>query len=599
MDAFYLLSRGGVHFDKTRFKKDVQLFDSKPPEASKPLDGLQPGELPQELDFFKYAQKNPDDSAKQKGKGKRKERNQSLTQSSAEEKHESTSNPKKRKADDLDEDRIKAMAQQDISTTGVDVPPRITEFSDLAERYSVPAQLLKNLAEYGFEVPTAIQSQGIPILLEQRDMAAISPTGTGKTLAFLLPIFSKLEMPSSSKTAKPEVVGVGIRAIVLAPTRELASQIYNEALKLARGRKWRMVLFNGGVISQKEARDKTDIMISTPMRLVAAIQEGTIELDNVRYLIFDEADRLLEGNFRTQVEEIMRACSHPLLKKALFSATLPEGVEKLARSFLFDPIRVIVGTKDSAPLSIKQSLVYVGNEAGKLATLLQLLANAPPVPLLVFVQSRERAAELHQELVYDEVSVDSLHADLTPKQREESFQRLREGKTWVMISTEVMARGMDFGGIRAVLNYDFPQSVQSYIHRIGRTGRAGREGDAITYFTLDDAPYLKSIANVISASGWTIPEWISKLPSPSTLKRRLLKRAPIKREPIRVSSGRTVFLDEERKARAATRGVMTAGNKRRKLGKAEKTKRKTPNPQGNRKDGAPKAVQKVDINEDD
>ncbi len=155
--------------------------------------------------------------------------------------------------------------------------------------------------------------------------------------------------------------------------------------------------------------------------------------------------------------------------------------------------------------------MYVGSESGKLSSLRQLLANSPPLPLLVFVQSRERAAELHQELVFDGVSVDVLHADMTPKQREESVRRMWEGKTWVMISTEVMARGMDFGGLRGVLNYDFPQTVQSYIHRIGvypfltkcisyqcyyydlgRTGRAGREGDAITYFTNDDAPYLKS-----------------------------------------------------------------------------------------------------------
>ena len=243
----------------------------------------------------------------------------------------------------------------------------------------------------------------------------------------------------------------------------------------------------------------------------------------------------------------------------------------------------------------------MGSESGKLSSLRQLLVNSPPLPLLVFVQSRERAAELYQELVFDGISVDVLHADMNPKQREESVRRMWEGKTWVMISTEVMARGMDFGGLRGVLNYDFPQTVQSYIHRIGnlpllrqthivptsllrlgRTGRAGREGDAITYFTNDDAPYLKSyvllhinlfviplnaictclqsIANVVSASGWPIPKWITDLPKPSRLKKKLLRRAPVERKRVSTVSGRNVVRREAIKKRE-----MIKGSKRRKL----------------------------------
>jgi ATP-dependent RNA helicase DDX52/ROK1 len=177
-------------------------------------------------------------------------------------------------------------------------------------------------------------------------------------------------------------------------------------------------------------------------------------------------------------------------------------------------VHLLALDRDSAALNIKQSLTYVGTESGKLTTLRLLLRSSPPLPLLIFVQSRERATELHQELLYDGLSVDVLHSEMTRKQREESVSRMRRGETWVMVCTEVMARGMDFGGIKGVLNYDFPQSVQSYVHRIGetrlevsclirtntiltgRTGRAGREGVAITYFTDDDAPYLKSLVDL-------------------------------------------------------------------------------------------------------
>jgi len=301
-------------------------------------------------------------------------------------------------------------------------------------------------------------------------------------------------------------------------------------------------------------------VVSTPLRLVSALQEGTIELNNVRHLVLDEADRLLEEGFLEQTREIVSSCTHSDVQKAVFSATMPAGVEAIAKDILSDPVRVVVGLKDAASVQIRQTLTYVGTEAGKLTTLRQLLASAPPLPLLVFVQSRERAAELHQELIYDGISVDVLHSDMTRKQRDDSVRRLRAGETWVMVCTEVMARGMDFGGIKGVLNYDFPQSVQSYIHRIGRTGRAGRDGEAITYFTDADAPYLKSIANVLKQSGSSVPDWILALPKPSKMKRRALKKKPVERKSVGVIAGRGIGKGESVKKRE-----MKEASKRRKL----------------------------------
>jgi ATP-dependent RNA helicase DDX52/ROK1 len=166
-------------------------------------------------------------------------------------------------------------------------------------------------------------------------------------------------------------------------------------------------------------------------------------------------------------------------------------VEELARTFMRDPVRVIIGLKNSATESIKQQLVFVGQEEGKMIAIRQLLTKGIRPPVLIFVQSIDRAKELFHELVFDRINVDVIHAERTKAQRDTIIQNFRLGKIWVLISTELMARGIDFKGVNLVINYDFPQSVASYIHRIGRTGRAGHEGEAITYFTKEDAPYLK------------------------------------------------------------------------------------------------------------
>ncbi|KAG8921593.1 RNA-dependent ATPase rok1 [Tulasnella sp. 418] len=515
-------------------------------------------------------------------------------------------NKKRRTETSSDPQSSKQTSSHRIAATGSRVPAAVTSFEALSESYKVPSLLLRNIATSGYVRPTEIQSQGVPILLENRDLAAVAPTGSGKTLAYLLPIFSLLKSPISARDAQNEERGVGARALILSPTRELASQIYNECLKLAQGRKWRIVLYGkatGSTLAEKDVRDKigassaslsnimgiddrmhlnADIIISTPLRLVSALQEDKIDLDNIRHLILDEADRLLDTNFLTQTEELIAACTHPKLQKAVFSATLPTNVESVAKSLLFDPIRVVVGLKDSASLHVTQTLTYVGNETGKLHALNQLLANGPPLPLLIFVQSRERAIELHEELIYDDLTVDILHSGMTAKQRDESVTRMRNGETWIMVCTDVMARGMDFGGVKGVVNYDFPNSVQTYVHRIGRTGRAGRSGQAFTYFTDADAPFVKAIANVINQSNIqqtafsaskpdiamedaiqpptsTIPEWMLKLPKPSKMKKRQLLKKPVERKSVGVVAGRNVGKKE-----AIRKRQMIEASKRRK-----------------------------------
>uniref|UniRef100_D8PL49 RNA helicase n=1 Tax=Schizophyllum commune (strain H4-8 / FGSC 9210) TaxID=578458 RepID=D8PL49_SCHCM len=508
MEAFQLLSRGGAQFDKKRFKGDVELFQpSKAGQSEgKKKKTQSTSNLPSDLDFFKYAES-----------------------SSSKRKTDST-DPNTRKKRRVEADVAEGEGSNDeeeaprqkhrVTAKGINIPVAAQTFGEMKERYDMPSLLLSNLSKHGFKHPTGIQSHGIPILLEKRDLAAISPTGTGKTLSYLLPIIAALESPATSN----ESAGKGVRAVIVAPTRELAHQIHNECLKLAEGRKWRIILFSkatASTLSDKAVRDKVDIIISTPLRLVASLQTGDLELQNVRHLILDEADRMLDPEFLSQVEEIIASCTHPDVQKAVFSATLPAGAEKIAMDMLRNPIRIVVGLKDTPLPLISQSLTYVADDGSKLPSLLQYFAEPYNPPVLIFTSTQPRASSLAEELILNGIpNVDCLHAGMTKKERDDAVSRMRKGESWVMVSTEVMARGMDFKGVREVINYDFPTSVQSYIHRIGRTGRAEREGKAVTYFTDEDAPYLKAIANVLLQSGSTVPDWILKLPKPSKMKRK-------------------------------------------------------------------------------
>ncbi|CAI2169203.1 8864_t:CDS:10 [Funneliformis geosporum] len=362
--------------------------------------------------------------------------------------------------------------------------------------------------------------------IEQENLMAMAPTGSGKTLAYILPILYNLKGPEK----------MGYRALIISPTRELAQQIYREIKKMSIGKKFKICMLTKATASTQaqapQLREKFDILISTPLRLVHAIQEENIELKNVRHLILDEADKLLELGFLEQTDEIFAACSNMKLQKSLFSATLPSGVEALANNFMKDPIRVVVGLRNAATETIKQKLVYVGQEEGKLIAIRQLIQEGLKPPVLIFVQSIERAKELFHELIYDGINVDVIHSERTKAQRDSIVLKFRQGKIWVLIATELMARGMDFKGVNLVINYDFPQSVQSYIHRIGRTGRAGRAGEAATYYTKDDAPYLKSIVNVMRDSGCEVPEWMIQLKNPSKVSKQQLRKKPIERKTI-------------------------------------------------------------------
>ncbi|KAJ2790799.1 RNA-dependent ATPase rok1, partial [Coemansia helicoidea] len=207
-------------------------------------------------------------------------------------------------------------------------------------------------------------------------------------------------------------------------------------------------------------------------------------------------------------------------------------VEQMAKTIMKDPIRIIVGTQNAATASIDQELLFVGQEEGKLIGLRNMITEGFKPPCLIFVQSIDRAKELFHELVFEGINVEVIHSERTQTQRNRIVQKFRSGELWVLICTELMARGIDFKGVNLVINYDFPQSAQSYIHRIGRTGRAGRPGRAITYFTKDDAPHLRTIVNVMRESGCEVPEWMLGLRNPTKDTKRKIKKAPLDRNAI-------------------------------------------------------------------
>ncbi|KAF9586763.1 RNA-dependent ATPase rok1 [Lunasporangiospora selenospora] len=575
MDLFRMLG-GGARFDKRRFKDDIEVFQPKATDTG--LNADAEAALTTELDFFKNKthdskKSKPVKKAQKKAKQEKGSGSDSDGDVASEDENESGDrNEDKDSDEDSDEESEEEGEEEEptgfanteqlavfrnhmkIRVYGTDVPNPFRSFEGLAKQYQLEPYLQHNILEAGFKKPTPIQMQAIPVVLHGRDLMAMAPTGSGKTMAFVLPILHDLKGPEKA----------GYRALIISPTRELATQIFNQIKKLSIGRKFKIcMLTKATAATQGQAphlRQKYDILISTPLRLVHAIQQEKMELDRVRHLILDEADKLLEQGFLEQTDEIFAACSHPSLQKSLFSATLPSGVEALANTFMRSPIRIVIGSKNAATETIDQKLVYCGSEEGKLIAIRQLIQRGglkPPV--LIFVQSIERAKELFHELIYDGINVDVIHSERTKAQRDKIVEGFRQGKVWVLIATELMARGVDFKGVNLVVNYDFPQTVQSYIHRIGRTGRAGRKGEAVTYFTNDDQTYLKSIVNVMRESGCEVPDWMLAMKKPSKNEKSNLRKKPLQRATINTMSSYD-------KKKIAHKRDMVANSKKRKAG---------------------------------
>ncbi|CAM9435103.1 unnamed protein product [Scytosiphon promiscuus] len=464
-----------------------------------------------------------------------------------------------------------------IKAKGEDVADPMESFVDLPltgsgeDAGQTRKVLLRNIEGSAWKEPTPVQMQAVPILVAGRDLLAAAPTGSGKTAAFVLPMILNL----AQKRADAQTLGV--RGILLAPTRELAAQIHRDVVRLSRGRKLRVCLLTKAGAAKaaaatgmdsKKALSEYDIVVSTPMRLVALVRDGAVSLASVEMVVLDEADKLFDAGsagcssdkaFVGQVDEILAACSHQNVQRALFSATIGQQVKDLAESVLRDPVLLTVGTDNAGAADIDQRLVYVGREEGKLLAIRQLVQEGLRPPVLVFLQSKDRAKALFHELVYDGINTDVMHASRTQDQRDNIIQRFRTGEIWVLICTDLMARGIDFKGVNMVINYDFPQSAVSYIHRIGRTGRAGHHGVAVTLFTESDMDSLRSIANVVRLSGCEVPDWMLTIKKERRSDRRKRERGAPRRDEIKTVSSydirrkrrRQFMMNDSKKAAAA------------------------------------------------
>lgn len=492
-------------------------------------------------------------------------------------------------------------------------PTPVTDFRRLRNKYQLSRTLAQNIEEQGYSTTTEVQLAALPLMLGPAhsliaaqtsseilpkdvqgrtegipvDLLTVAPTGSGKTLAFMIPLIHAILGHHHQKKDEKS------RAIVLAPTKELASQIANEGRKLAANTGIKITYVRKGMrlteSSQPQDGDddkedkekdvplvKADILVATPAALLNTLGDASQDvhgLTDFRYFVLDEADVLLDPLFRDQTLGVWNRLSNPALRVSFWSATMGSNIEELVKSTMQSRtkrlseessstvveaplVRLVVGLKDSAVPNIDHQLIYAATEQGKLMALRQLLHPTPstsaekqqPVlhaPFLVFTQTIERAVALHSELQYDippeaggisRIAV--LHSDLSETARDRVMTRFRKGEVWILITTDLLSRGVDFRGINGVVNYDVPTSAAAYVHRVGRTGRAGREGGvALTYYTDDDVASIKTVANIISASqklrgstgsSASVQQWLlDALPTPSKRDKQQLKKRGI------------------------------------------------------------------------
>jgi len=381
---------------------------------------------------------------------------------------------------------------------------RTLSFSDL----NLHSGLIRALEAAGHNAPTPIQASAIPVALEGRDVLATADTGTGKTGAFLLPSLHRLMAADDAAAAAAVAAGeprrarpFGPRVLVLAPTRELARQVTVSARNYVKFRRLFIVDVLGGAPFGPQVRDlsrSVDVLVATPGRLLDHMRRRTVRLDEVEVLILDEADRMLDLGFAEDIEAIGNAC--PATRQTLlFTATLDQRMERVARGLLRDPARVAVeSTPQSAP-KIEQRVLHADDLHHKRRLLRHFAASDEVRKAIIFAATKRDADELAEQLSADGHAAAALHGDMRQEARTRTLGKLRDGRVRLLVATDVAARGIDVRDITHVINFDLPRSPEDYVHRIGRTGRAGAEGIAISFATRADRVSLLNIERLIGA----------------------------------------------------------------------------------------------------
>jgi len=360
------------------------------------------------------------------------------------------------------------------------------------------APLLQAIVETGYTKPTPIQAKSIPLALQGIDLMAGAQTGTGKTAAFTLPILHKL-LPLASTSTSPAKHPV--RALVLAPTRELAIQVEENIKVYAKNTSLRSLVVFGGVDIKKQTphlKTGIEILVATPGRLLDHIEQKTVQLNQVQVLVLDEADRMLDMGFMPDLKRILKLL--PKQRQTLmFSATFSKEIKKLSDEFLNNPTLVEVARSNATSENVLQK-VYAVEQSKKQALLTQLLKNEANNQVLIFTKTKVTANRLSKALVRDGIVADAIHGDKSQQERIAALDAFKQGAVKVLVATDVAARGLDISDLPMVINYEIPSAPEDYVHRIGRTGRAGASGIAISLVSDDEEKYFVEIEKLIKKS---------------------------------------------------------------------------------------------------
>jgi ATP-dependent RNA helicase RhlE len=353
--------------------------------------------------------------------------------------------------------------------------------------FNLHPQIAAGVKALGYQTPTPIQRQAIPPVLQGNDVMGLAQTGTGKTAAFVLPILERLMKSPRG----------GIRALVIAPTRELAEQINTTVADLGRRTSMRSVSIYGGVAMNpqiQKLRKGVEIVVACPGRLLDHIDHGTINLKNLEVLVLDEADRMFDMGFLPDIRKIIRHVP-PARQTLLFSATMPDDIRLLARDILHAPVTVQVDP--AAPASTVAHALYPVDQHLKTGLLLKLLQHTDTESVLIFTRTKHRAKRLGQQLERAGYRAASLQGNLSQNRRQAALDGFRDGSFQILVATDIAARGIDVSSISHVINYDMPHTADAYTHRIGRTGRAAKTGDAFTFITREDEETVLSIERIL------------------------------------------------------------------------------------------------------
>lgn len=358
------------------------------------------------------------------------------------------------------------------------------------EALGLPSKVLKAVARVGFETPSPIQAQTIPVLLEGNDVMGLAQTGTGKTAAFALPILSRIDVTKRHP-----------QALVLAPTRELALQVADSFQSFADhlGDIHVLPIYGGQAygIQLSGLRRGAQIIVGTPGRVIDHLEKGSLDISELRFLVLDEADEMLNMGFQEDVERILE--DTPADKQvALFSATMPNGIRRLSKQYMNDPHEIQVKSETRTNTNITQRYLSVAHR-NKLDALTRILEVTEFEAMIMFVRTKHETEELAEKLRARGFSAAAINGDIAQAQRERTVDQLKDGRLDILVATDVAARGLDVERITHVFNYDIPNDTESYVHRIGRTGRAGRSGEAILFVTPRERRMLRSIERATNA----------------------------------------------------------------------------------------------------